>query len=72
MQPRILYQIRLSFKLEGETMSFTDKQKQHEFGITKLALQECKGTSLSGNEKITTKNTKIVKEKHSLVIASIY
>ena len=40
MQPRILYPARLSFKIEGETKSFPNKQKLKEFVTTKPALQE--------------------------------
>ena len=41
MQPRILYPVRLSFKIEGEIKkSFPDKQKLKEFVTTKPALQE--------------------------------
>ena len=39
LQPRLLYPARISFKYEGETESFTDKQKLGEFGTTKPALQ---------------------------------
>ena len=38
MQPRILYPARLSFKIEGETKSFPDKQKLKEFVTTKPGL----------------------------------
>ena len=40
MQPRILYPARLSFKIQGETKAFPDKQKLKEFMTTKPALQE--------------------------------
>ena len=39
LQPRLLYP-RISFKYEGETKSFTDKQKLREFSTTKPALQQ--------------------------------
>ena len=39
LQPRLLYPARILFKYEGETKSFTDKQKLREFSTTKLALQ---------------------------------
>ena len=35
LQPRLLYPTRISFKYEGETKSFTDKQKLSEFSTTK-------------------------------------
>ena len=40
LQPRLLYPTRISFKYEGETESFTDKQKLREFSTTKPALQQ--------------------------------
>ena len=40
LQPRILYQARISFRFDGEIKSFTDKQKLREFSTTKPALQQ--------------------------------
>ena len=40
MQPRILYQARLSFIIEGEIKSFQDGQKLREYVTTKPALQQ--------------------------------
>ena len=40
LQPRLLYPARISFKYEGETKNFTDKQKLREFSTTKPALQQ--------------------------------
>ena len=40
LQPRLLYPARLSFRLEGEIKTFTDKQKLREFSNTKPALQQ--------------------------------
>uniref|UniRef100_A0A452F5Q2 L1 transposable element RRM domain-containing protein n=1 Tax=Capra hircus TaxID=9925 RepID=A0A452F5Q2_CAPHI len=40
LQPRLLYPARISFKYEGDTKSFTDKQKLREFSTTKPALQQ--------------------------------
>ena len=40
LQPRLLYPGRLSFRFEGESKSFTDKQKLREFSNTKPALQQ--------------------------------
>ena len=40
LQPRLLYQTRISFKYEGEIKSFTHKQKLREFSTTKPALQQ--------------------------------
>ena len=39
LNPRILYPARLSFKLEGEIRSFTDKKRLREFVTTKPAMQ---------------------------------
>ena len=38
LQPRILYPARISFRLDGEIKSFTDKQKLKEFSTTKPVL----------------------------------
>ena len=38
LQPRLLYPPRLSFKIDGEIKSFSDKQKLKEFSMTKPAL----------------------------------
>ena len=38
LQPRLLYLIKMSFKIDGEIKSFSDKQKLRELGTTKLAL----------------------------------
>ena len=40
LQPRLLYPARISFRLDGEIKSFTDKQKLQEFSTTKPALQQ--------------------------------
>ena len=40
LQPRLLYLARISFKMDGEIKSFSDKQKLREFSSTKLALQQ--------------------------------
>jgi len=40
LQHRLLYPGWISFKYEGETMSFTYKQKLREFNITKPAVQK--------------------------------
>ena len=38
LQPRLLYPARISFKIDGEIKSFSDKQKLREFSTTKPAL----------------------------------
>ena len=40
LQPRILYPARLSFRFEGESKTFSDKQKLREFSNIKPALQQ--------------------------------
>ena len=39
LQPRLLYVAKISFKIDGEIKSFSDKQKLREFSIAKAALQ---------------------------------
>ena len=40
LQPRLLYPARISFRFDGESKTFTDKQKLREFSTTKPALQQ--------------------------------
>ena len=40
LQPRLLYLARISFKIDGEIKSFSEKQKLREFNTTKPALQQ--------------------------------
>ena len=40
LQPRLLYLARISFKIDEEITSFSDKQKLKEFSATKPALQQ--------------------------------
>ena len=40
LQPRLLYPARMSFKIDGEIKSFSDKQKLKEFSMTKPVLQQ--------------------------------
>ena len=40
LQPRLLYPAKVSFKIDGEIKSFSDKQKLREFSTTKPALQQ--------------------------------
>ena len=39
LQPRLLYPARISFKIDGEIKSFSEKQKLRELSTTKQALQ---------------------------------
>ena len=40
IQPRLLYPARISFKINGNIKSFSDKPKLREFSTTKPALQQ--------------------------------
>ena len=40
LQPRLLYPAKISFKIDGEIKSFSDKQKLREFSTTKPALHQ--------------------------------
>ena len=40
LQLRLQYPTRISFKVDGEIKSFSDKQKLREFSTTKPALQQ--------------------------------
>ena len=40
LQPRLLYPARISFKIDGEIKSLSDKQKLREYSTTKPALQQ--------------------------------
>ena len=40
LQPRLLYPAKISFKIDGEIKSFSDKQKLREFSTTKPALRQ--------------------------------
>ena len=52
LQPRSLYPERISFKIDGEIKSFSDKQKLREFSTTKPALQQkLKGITQARNTR---------------------
>ena len=40
LQPRLLYPARISFRIDGEIKSFSDKQKLRKYSTTKPALQQ--------------------------------
>ena len=40
LQPKLVYQAKLSFRIEGQIKSFPDKKKLKEFVSTKPVLQE--------------------------------
>ena len=52
LQPGLLYPARISFKIDGEIKSFSDKQKIREFSTIKSALQQML------NGLIQSRNTK--------------
>ena len=59
LQPRLLYPARISFKIEGEIKSFSDKQKLREFSTTKPALQQMlKGLTQSRNTREAKRSKK--------------
>ena len=59
LQPRLLYLARISFKIDREIKSFSNKQKLREFGTTKPALQQMlKGLIQSRNTKEEKRSTK--------------
>ena len=51
LQTRLLYSARLSFRFEGESKTFTDKQKLREFSNTKPALQQTLKELLQAEKK---------------------
>ena len=52
LQPRLLYPARISFRVDREIKTFTDKQKLREFSTTKPALQQMlKELLYAGNTK---------------------
>ena len=59
LQPRLLYLAKISFKIDGEIKSFSDKQKLREFSTTKPALQQMlKGLMQSRNTREDKRSTK--------------
>ena len=66
MQPRLLYPERISFKIDGEIKSFSDKQKLREFSTTKPALQQMlnrlKQSRNTREGKRSTKSTQTIKK----------
>ena len=62
LQPRLLYLARISFKINEEIKSFSEKQKSREFSITKPALQQMlKELLKAGNTREGKDLQKIVK-----------
>ena len=59
LQPRLLYPERISFKIDGEIKSFSDKQKLREFSTTKPALQQMLNTYIVKKYKRRKKIYKI-------------
>ena len=48
LQPRLLYPARISFKIEREIKSFSDKQKLRKYSTTKSALEQMLKTGNTG------------------------
>ena len=69
LQTRLLYPARISFKIDGEIKSFSDKQKLREFSTTKPALQQrLKGIKQSRNIREEKKSTmKITQQTKDLI-----
>ena len=60
LQPRLLYLARISFKIDGEIKSFSDKQKLRGFGTSKAGLQQMlKGLIQSRNTREEKRSTKL-------------
>ena len=61
LQPRLQYPARISFKIDGEIKSFSDKQKLSEFSTIKPALQQILNGLIQSRktreEKRSTKST---------------
>ena len=55
--------LMLSLRFDGESKSFTDKQKLIEFSITKPPLQQINITFQGGKAKSTTRNKKTKDKK---------
>ena len=58
LQPRLLYPEMISFKIDGEIKSFSDKQKLRESSNTKPALQQMlNGLTYSRNTREEKRST---------------
>ena len=62
LQPRLLYSAKISFKIDAEIKSFTDKQKFREFSTTKPADNNTKGTYIASKHKRKTYKNKAIKK----------
>ena len=51
IQARLQYQARISFKIDGEIKSFSDKQKLRELSTTKPALQQIYSQEIQEKKK---------------------
>ena len=76
LQPRLQYPARISFKIDGEIKSFSNKQKFREFSTTKPALQQMlNGLIQSRNtreeKKIYKINLKQLRRRHSVQFSSV-
>ena len=61
LQPRLLYPASISFKIDGEIKSFSDKQKLREFSTTKPALQQMLKGLIQSRNTTGKKKKKIYK-----------
>ena len=65
LQPRLPYLARISFKIDGEIKSFSDKQKLRKLSTTKPALQQMlKGLIQSRNTREEKRSTKSTPQKN--------
>ena len=62
LKPPLLYSAKISFKIDEEIKSFTDKQKLREFSTTKPACNNTKGTYIASKHKRKTYKNKTIKK----------
>ena len=60
LEPRILYPAKLSFRLDGEIKSFTDKQKLREFSTSSPALYQLLKELLKAEKEKPQLETRII------------
>ena len=71
LQPKLLYPARISFKIDGEIKSFSDKQKLRKFSTIKPALQQMlKGLIQSRNTKEEKRSTKSTPNNYKMAIGT--
>ena len=68
---KITVPARISFKIDGEIKSFSDKQKLREFSTTKPALQQMlKGFIQSRNKREDKRSTKSTPNNQNMAIGT--